>query len=742
MQAYRQAIFKTVKPGDLVLDAGTGSGIMAMFACQAGARRVYAVELEDIIFIARRLAQENGFADRIVFLHKDVKKVQLDEKVDVIISELISENGPGENQAEIVNSCRDRLLKPHGKIVPLRVDMCIAPVEDVETFRMVQLPGKSAYGIDFSSCEQHLINQPIHSWSSQKALLAPGRTAYSYNAHRSSSTDRFESSLIFTVEREGTFHGYCSWFSSVLAEGIELSNKPPAQLCWSTIFFPLPQLVAVTPGMTIELNFRGKYDSTTHNRSDWDTTVRKGDQTIARHRQSCLLNEAARVLYLKSLSTANTAEKQHMSLSRYCTLHPDPEDRGLVTMFSTKTSSVVSVTTEVIRDIEQGNLPGKERKTLSTEGFLVKNSGDEEQEMLHYIDDLNAENTTFNAIVALNLDCNLACKYCFEGTRKGKHYLSAETAGHFIDFVKSKYLDGKDEISLVFYGGEPLLSTDMIVRISEEIGSLAKARGIEYNFALITNGTLLTAPVVERLKPLGLEGASITLDGPREVHDTFRPFKSGKGSFDTIVGNVRDVCRLIDVQIGGNYTRESYKEFPGLLDYLIESGLTPDRISFVNFDPVVNESKEFSPPDFHDGCRSINEPWLVDAAIFLREEILKRGFHTQEVAPSVCMIELSDDLVVNYDGTLYKCPGLIGRTEFCAGTVKTGLLDFRATHGVGNWKNEECLACKYLPLCFGGCRYMKLIHEGNVQGVDCKRKYFDKALQSLILQDVKYDNQS
>jgi uncharacterized protein len=277
----------------------------------------------------------------------------------------------------------------------------------------------------------------------------------------------------------------------------------------------------------------------------------------------------------------------------------------------------------------------------------------------------------------------------------------------------------------------------MIVHISERLRSLADKRGIAYSFNLITNGTLLTRSVVERLKPLGLTSASVTLDGPCEVHDRSRPYRSGAGSFDTIIRNLQEVCDRIDLEIGGNFTRENYRSFPRLLDALIGSGLGPDRIASVRFDPVYNEGSEFS-PDFRGGCSSLNEPWIAEAGLELRREILMRGFRAETVQPAVCMMERQHHVVVNYDGALYKCPGLIGRKEFCAGTLKSGMPDYSALHNLGNWKNEECLACKYLPLCFGGCRYMKLIHEGAMRGIDCKRDYFDRSLQALVLQDLKY----
>ncbi|MDA8422050.1 MAG: geopeptide radical SAM maturase [Nitrospiraceae bacterium] len=430
-----------------------------------------------------------------------------------------------------------------------------------------------------------------------------------------------------------------------------------------------------------------------------------------------------------------------MPLSRYCKIYRKPEDQKQVMLFSTLTTAVADVASEVLQDIEKDNLSKSEKKTLTDLGFLVKNHESEKRGLLRYIDDVNAENNVFIAIVVLNLDCNLGCKYCYEGKRKGKHALSADTAHDFADFVESGILNNKDALNLVFYGGEPLLSVDTIIRISKSMRSIVKKQGIEFSFSFITNGTLLTPQVVKKLKPFGLRAASVTLDGPKEVHDAFRPFKTGKGSFDIIVKNIKNVSSLIDVHIGGNYTQDRYREFPRLLDYLIESGLTPDKISSIKFDPVFQESNEFAPPDFHDGCMSINEPWLVEAAIFLREEILKRGFRTQLIGPVVCAVERPDNLVVNYDGALYKCPGLVGRKNFCVGSVKTGIRDHRATHCLDNWKNDECLACAYLPLCFGGCRYMKLLRDNDMQGLDCKKGFYDKTLEAFVRQDVTYAEQ-
>jgi uncharacterized protein len=128
----------------------------------------------------------------------------------------------------------------------------------------------------------------------------------------------------------------------------------------------------------------------------------------------------------------------------------------------------------------------------------------------------------------------------------------------------------------------------------------------------------------------------------------------------------------------------------------------------------------------------------MKAGLFLREEILRRGYTMERMQPVVCMMEHRNNILVNYDGDIYKCPGLIGRQEYKAGDIRTGIKDYRDSHNLDNWKNEECLDCEYLPLCFGGCRYMKYVRDGNMAGVDCKKPYFDATLEKIVKQDIRY----
>ena len=68
LNSYRRAIDASVQPGDIVVDIGSGTGILSFMACEAGAKRVYAIEGGPVIEAAKELAVDNGFGDRIEFL--------------------------------------------------------------------------------------------------------------------------------------------------------------------------------------------------------------------------------------------------------------------------------------------------------------------------------------------------------------------------------------------------------------------------------------------------------------------------------------------------------------------------------------------------------------------------------------------------------------------------------------------------------------------------------------------------
>lgn len=433
-----------------------------------------------------------------------------------------------------------------------------------------------------------------------------------------------------------------------------------------------------------------------------------------------------------------------MQLSRYVKIFPFPsyEKPGYLLLYSTKKSSTILIKESFLESIKQGKLSHSAMENLSRLGFLVPDLIEERDRILATFNKINERTERFSAVVVMNLYCNLACKYCYESDIKGKFFLSYKTADSLIDFIEKNPFYEKKSVHLCFYGGEPLLSFRQIKYISEKLKILAEEKGLNYTFSLLTNGTLLTRKKTKELAGLGLKNVKITIDGPRDNHNNFRPFKSGLGTFEVIIKNIKGIYDLIDIQLGGNFTCSNYKKFPQLLDYLYQEGLTPDKFSVIKFDPVVKTEREFGFPDFNGGCKSINESWLFEASIFLREEILKRGFNTTKILPATCMVELKNDIVIYFDGTIYKCPGFIGKKDLEIGNIWTGIKDYSKSHRLEFWKKQECFDCAYLPLCFGGCRYIKLLRDGKIDDIDCRKPYLDATLETFIRQEIKYDVKS
>lgn len=423
-----------------------------------------------------------------------------------------------------------------------------------------------------------------------------------------------------------------------------------------------------------------------------------------------------------------------MHLSRYLKVYPAPHLHDHFMLYSTYRGSLALVSGANLRAAEAGAESGPEAAALARLGMLVEDPNLERAQMRSLLERANGRGRSFKAIVVLNLDCNLNCGYCYEGGFRGEHYMSPETAQLLVQTARDRMSRGMN-VSLSFYGGEPLLSRQLIRAVSEPLLEAAQSLGVSYSFSLVTNGTLLNRNTAKELVPLGLKGAKFTLDGPREIHDGERPYLSGAGSFDTIVDNIAALWDIVPLQLGGNFRQGNYREFPRLLDQLLSRGITPEKLTQVLFTPVTPKA---GCADYGSGCTSSQEPWLIEALLLLREEVLARGFATTKPAVSACMVELDNIMVVNYDGSLYKCPAFMGWQELKAGTLAEGLADYRLSHCIGNWQTDSCLDCPYLPMCFGGCRFLTLLRGKSLAEVDCRREFLDATLERFLLQNMAH----
>jgi len=274
-KAFRRAIAEAVTPGCTVLDVGAGTGILSMFAAQAGARAVYAVEQTQIVEVTRRIVEANGFSDRIKVIQGDITAVELPEKVDVIVSEWLGSYAVDENLLPIVTHARDHWLKPGGRMVPESVTVWMAPAFDEYLQQEVDFWRSDPYGIDFDlisrnaarrmDCfcnhinQKHLLCEPQLMWDIDCLTCSPEEVSQPFH---------FKSG--FTAEQDGEFNVLAAWFRANLTKDVMLCNGPSdPDTHWGRQIFPVGKCVYVQSGTQVEVDFTHVPQGKGESRSLW-----------------------------------------------------------------------------------------------------------------------------------------------------------------------------------------------------------------------------------------------------------------------------------------------------------------------------------------------------------------------------------------------------------------------------------------------------------------------------------------
>jgi len=237
MRAYQHAIFRNVSTQDVVLDIGTGTGVLAVMAAQAGAKHIYAIEQSNLAMQARKLFAKNSLAEKITLIEGRSTNIELPERADIMISEIIGNDPLQENILPIFRDAVKRLLKPHAQLIPARLKIYGVTISvPQETYQKhVFTRTKAAewqrhYGIDFSSLVTAAQQQSHHflqntcnakAWPrlSRPWLLSELDLA-NWNGNDISSQNTV------TITQPGLFNGILIYFELDLDTGITLSTHP------------------------------------------------------------------------------------------------------------------------------------------------------------------------------------------------------------------------------------------------------------------------------------------------------------------------------------------------------------------------------------------------------------------------------------------------------------------------------------------------------------------------------------
>lgn len=260
MEAYAEALRRTVEPGCVVLDLGTGPGIWAVVACKLGAGRVVALESHSIIQVAREVAASNQCADKIEFIERVSTSVELPIQADVIVSDMRSVLPLYGQNIPAIADARRRFLATRGVLIGRRDIIWAAPIEAPQSYDRLAGPWEhNLLKQDLGPARRRAVNAPQKAHATPNQLLARPKTWVTLD-YRTMEDPSVQGQLEWHLERSGTGHGFLVWFDAELTDGVGFSNAPGApETIYGSQFFPWQTPVSLTVGQRVCLNLEAKF---------------------------------------------------------------------------------------------------------------------------------------------------------------------------------------------------------------------------------------------------------------------------------------------------------------------------------------------------------------------------------------------------------------------------------------------------------------------------------------------------
>ena len=324
-------------------------------------------------------------------------------------------------------------------------------------------------------------------------------------------------------------------------------------------------------------------------------------------------------------------------------------------------------------------------------------------------------------------DCNLRCKYCFASTGdfgEGRKLMDFETAKRAIDFLIEKSY-GRKFLEVDFFGGEPSMNFDVVMKTVEYAGSREKECDKVFRFTTTTNGMHLTDDMIDFINR-EMYNVVLSIDGRKEVNDRVRVRVDGTGCYDLITKNFK---RLVDKRgndkdwyVRGTYTKYNL-DFSEDVMHLYDLGFEQ-----ISVEPVMADPKEPYAITEADLPRIFKEYEVLAEKI---AGIRKSGkfinfFHFMlDLDQGPCAIKRlrgcgcgNEYVAVTPDGDIYPCHQFVGVEEYKMGNLYDGSFnmemknDFARAHV---YTKPECKKCWAKFYCSGGCNANNYIYQHDIR---------------------------
>jgi len=273
--------------------------------------------------------------------------------------------------------------------------------------------------------------------------------------------------------------------------------------------------------------------------------------------------------------------------------------------------------------------------------------------------------------------CNFRCTYCYEDFLIGKMKEPVQAA---LERFMDQRIPELSEFSIQWFGGEPLMAKEVVLRLSSYAARISKEHGVAFHGGLTTNAYVLTPSLFDELLSYNQRFFQITLDGWREGHDVVRKLASGRGSFDRIWENLcatKSSKEDFNIQIRIHVRRDNYESLEILLDNIAEifggdprytldfehlrnlggeGGKSVDRpLSLAELREIERGLRER-----YDGAvatlgRSLPMPTMQRTAMAAGPIGEVKASDAPDAPPYICYAAKPNSLLIRADGRIGKC---------------------------------------------------------------------------------------
>lgn len=258
MDAYIAAVKRNITKNTVVLDLGAGTGIFSLLACKFGAKKVFAIEPNTALNVGIMSARKNGFADKIEFFNKPSNEVQLNEKVDLIISDLRGILPLLGNNIETIVDAKKRFLKKQGKLIPVSDNIYAAIVNSPKLYKdIINIWDNNQYQLSLKD-EKNICLNSFYPENFKYSKLISDQKLWNIIDYSKLDNKDYSNKLEYNFSEKKTAHGFSVWFDSKLSPGVKLLNSPnvAGAKVYGRAFFPFLEPLSVNKGdkITIKLS--------------------------------------------------------------------------------------------------------------------------------------------------------------------------------------------------------------------------------------------------------------------------------------------------------------------------------------------------------------------------------------------------------------------------------------------------------------------------------------------------------